>query len=369
MADPLPPVPNARLSVDLTALAANYRELVRRASPAAVAPVVKANAYGLGIGPVAAKLAASGADTFFVARLEEGMLLRPLLPRARIFVLDGLRKGAASAYDAHRLTPVLNTPDEIAEWSAHARAGHKVLDGAIHVDTGMNRSGLTREETTDLAAHASKTLGGINLALLISHLACADEPDAKLNRLQLERFTAALDLLPPAPASLAATAGIELGRDYVFDIVRPGLGLYGGNPRPGRASPYLKVVTLRAKVLQVREVERGESVGYGASFVAARPTTLAVVPLGYADGLIRAMGSHGYAVVNGTRVPFAGRISMDLIILDITDIPAHLRVSGMDVEFLGDSISLEDVAFAAGTINHEVLTSLHPRAERVYLEE
>jgi len=367
--DPAPPAAAARLSVSLGALGDNYRTLLRRAAPAAVAPVVKANAYGIGLEPVATTLAALGADMFFVARMEEGIALRNVLPRARIFVLDGLRSGAAAAYDAHRLTPVLNTLEEVSEWSAHARAQRVTLDAVLHVDTGMNRSGLSHDEAALLAAEARRRLSGIRLSLIMSHLACADEHGSKKNRVQLERFLAALDRLPPAPASLAATAGIDLGREYLFDIVRPGLGLYGGNPQPGRANPYARVVSLTARALQLREVAKGDTVGYGGSFTAHRPTVLAAVPLGYADGLHRAMAQHCYAAVGGVRVPFAGRISMDLVMLDVTDVPLPERGQGMEVEFLGDTISLEDVAFAAGTINHEILTSLSPRAARVYLEE
>jgi alanine racemase len=309
----------------------------------------------------------TSADTFFVARLEEGVGLRTLVPRARIFVLDGLLRGEAGTYVSHRLTPVLNAPEEIAEWSAHARATRSVLDAAIQVDTGMNRAGLSQDDVAYLSATARSALSGINLALVMSHLACADVAEHRLNREQLERFRAALDLLPPAPASFAATAGVELGREYLFDIVRPGLGLYGGNPRAGKANPYRMVVRLTGNVLQLRSVAKDETVGYGGTFRAAKPALLATVPLGYADGLIRAMGEHGYAAVKGVRVPFAGRVSMDLVTLDVTELPKGAIVRGTEVEFIGPTISLEDVAFAAGTINHEVLTSLSSRAARVYL--
>lgn len=357
---------SARVTVRLPALAANYREAVRRASPAAVAPVVKADAYSLGMERIAPRLNAEGADTFFVARLAEGMALRALLPRARIFVFDGLLPGTAPALIAHRLTPVLNAPEEIADWSAHARANRTVLDAAIQIDTGMNRSGLSRTELADLAAHARQALADINLALIVSHLACAEEVDQATNRKQLERFRAALAALPPAPASFSATAGIELGRDYLFDIVRPGLGLYGGNPRPGRTNPYKTVVTLTGKVIQLRRLAKGETVGYGATFTAAQPAHLAIVALGYADGLLRVTAGRGFAMLGGVRVPYAGRISMDLAALDVGDVPEGARVRGAEVEFLGDHVSIEDLAFAGGTIGHEILTCLGSRAERVY---
>jgi alanine racemase len=369
------PVPTvgARLSVDLAALGANYAELARRASPAAVAPVVKADGYGLGMAPIAQKLAGLGADIFFVARLEEGIALRPIVPNARIFVFDGLMPGAASSYVAHRLIPVLNTPEELAEYAAQTVKNRSVLDAAIQIDTGINRSGLSNKDVAVIAANSRSAFSGLNLALIMSHLACADDPSHGLNRKQLERFRAALEVLPPAPASLAATAGIELGSEFLFDIVRPGLGLYGGNPhkaqdQAGRINPYFTVATLSADVLQIRRVEKGETVGYGATFSAEKPSKLAVVPLGYADGLIRAMGAKGTAAIGGIRVPFAGRISMDLVTLDVTALPGDKCRRGTEVEFLGKTILLEEFALAAGTNSHEVLTSLSPRAACTYVE-
>jgi alanine racemase len=360
---------HAQLTVRLSSLAANYREVVRRAAPATAAPVIKANAYGLGLAPVAHALSAAGADSFFVARLEEGIEARVLLPDARVFVLDGVAPGAASALVAHRLIPVLNSLEEIAEWSGLARARRGELDAALQIDTGMNRLGLSHAELSQLAGRVRQSLDGINLALIMSHLACADEPGREMNRTQLGRFRAALAMLPPAPASLAASAGIELGREFLFDLVRPGLAIYGGNPLPSRPNPYRTVAVLTGRVLQIRHMDKGETVGYGASFTAERPTRLAIVAAGYADGLIRASGGKRRAAVAGLRVPFAGRISMDLIALDATEVPQAMLARGSEVEFLGDTVTLEEVAEAAGTITHEVLTSISPRAHRVYVDD
>jgi len=362
------PAATARLSVNLTALCTNYAEAMRRAAPASVAPVVKADGYGLGMVRIAQKLAARGANSFFVARLEEAITLRPIVPNARIFVFDGLMLGAAPSYEAHALIPVLNSVEEIAEYSAHARSTRAVLDAAIQIDTGINRSGISSEDVSEIAANPASTFGGLNLALIMSHLACADEPGHALNLRQLERFRAALSVLPSASATLAATAGIELGADFLFDMVRPGLGLYGGNPNLKHSNPYSTVATLSAKVLQLRVINKGDRVGYGAIFRAAKPSKLAVVPVGYADGLIRAMGPKGYAAINGKRVPFAGRISMDLVVLDVTDIEEDSCQRGTEVEFFGKTISLEQCALASGTINHEVLASLSRRAAREYSE-
>ncbi len=358
----------AHLTVRLGALVANYREAVRRAAPAMVAPVVKADAYRIGMVPVAQALASEGADTFFVARLEEGIALRVLLPRARIFVFDGVASGTAPGLIAHRLTPVLNSLDEIAEWS-HAAAIRKAsLDAGLHIDTGMNRSGLSHDELGQLAARAREALSGINLALIMSHLACADEPDHAKNRHQLERFRSCLaQLPPPAPASLAASAGIELGRDYLFDMVRLGMGLYGGNPVPSRVNPYRTVAVFTSRVLQIRKLGAGETVGYGATFTAKRAVTLAIVALGYADGMMRSGSGKASAAIGGIRVPVVGRISMDLLALDVSALGEQAVRRGTEVEFLGDTITLEELATAAGTINHEVLTAISPRVRRIYV--
>lgn len=359
----------ASLHVRLKRLAANYREAVERAGGAAVAPVVKANAYSLGMAPVARALMGSGADNFFVARLDEGIALRIVAPNARIFVLDGIAPDTAPAFVVHRLIPVLNSLDELRQWSARAKQSKQRLEAALQIDTGMNRSGIPSWEVAEIAAEARSLLAEVDPVLIMSHLACADEPGHALNRTQLERFRICLARLPPAPASLAASAGIELGKDYVFDLVRPGLALYGGNPVPANANPYANVVTLTGRVLQLRRVEPGDTVGYSCGFTAKRPTRLAIAAIGYADGLIRSGGQSGAAAIGGVRVPFAGRISMDLVALDVTDVPPENLESGAEIEFLGETITLEEVAKAAGTITHEVLTSLAPRAARFYLEE
>jgi alanine racemase len=357
----------AELTVRLGALADNYREVQRRAPNASAYPVVKANAYGLGLDHVAPALATAGADTFFVARIEEGMALRALLPNVRIFVLDGTSAATAPAFLTHRLIPVLNSPEEVAHWSELGKRERKKLEAAVQIDTGMNRSGVSYSELAQLERHFKQAFANVDLKLVMSHLACADEPDHAMNRAQLERFRAALARLPTAPASLAATAGIELDRDYHFDVVRPGMALYGGKPILSRPNPYRTVAILTSRVLQLRRVDKGETVGYGATFAAARPTILATVAVGYADGLMRANGGKGKALVGGVRVGFAGRISMDLAVIDVTDVPAAALGTGLEAEFLGETITLEDVAEAAGTISHEVLTAISPRARRIYV--
>ena len=358
----------ARLTVRLDALNANYREIARAAGAAKVAPVVKADGYGTGMAAVSRALAGIGADTFFVARIQEGVDLRKALPNVRIFVLDGLTAGTAPLYRAHNLTPVLNALEEISEWSAAARDARATFDAAIQVDTGMNRSGLSRADSDTLAAEAAKRLSGINLALVLSHLACSDDPEHAMNRMQLERFRATLAKFPPAPASLSASGGIGLGRDYDFDMVRPGLALYGGNPQPALPNPYRVVAQLTGRVLQVRRVDLGDTVGYGATFTAGKPLKLVTVALGYADGLSRVLAGRGQAALGGVRVPFAGRISMDLAVLDATTVPDSACKRGAEVEFFGDTISLEEVADAANTMSYEILTGVASRVPRVYVE-
>jgi len=362
----------ARLTVRLKAIAANYRTYCRLTAPTAVAAVVKADAYGMGVAKVAPALADAGCESFFVARLEEGVTLRKLVPKARIFVLDGAHPDSVPALIRYRLTPVLNNLAQIAAWSAASEISRTALDAVLHVDTGMNRLGLPGDELTILSAEHGKRLAGLNLVLVMSHLACADQPDNKMNAQQLSRFRQALAMLPPAPASLAASHGAMLGLDYHFDLVRPGVALYGANPqmREGKASasPNLMqtVAVLTAKVLQVRRIDSGESVGYAATFHAKRPSMIATIALGYADGIPRALSNKGVAVLKGGRLPIAGRVSMDLITLDVSGLAAAPEI-GADVEFLGDTITLGEVAELAGTNEYEILTRLR-RVPKSYEE-
>ena len=364
----------ARLTVRLSAITANYRTYRRLTGPAAVAAVVKADGYGLGAARVVPALVEAGCDSFFVARLEEGIALRKFVPQARIFVMDGADPDSVPALLRFSLTPVLNSLAQIAAWSAAARVGRAPLDAVLHVDTGMNRLGLSGEELATLAGEQAKRLAGLNLVLVMSHLACADEPQNKMNAQQLSRFRQALAMLPAAPASLAASHGAMLGIDYHFDLVRPGVALYGANPQKpegqaAAAAPSLMrtAAVLTAKVLQLRRIDSGESVGYAATFRAKRPSMIATVALGYADGIPRTLSNKGAAAIAGVRVPVVGRVSMDLITLDVSALaePPHI---GAEVELLGDTISLGEVAEAAGTNEYEILTRLR-RVPRRYEDQ
>ncbi len=360
----------ARLTVRLPAIIANYRTYRRMAGPTAVAAVVKADGYGLGAERIAPALAQAGCDSFFVARLEEAIALRKSVPQARIFVLDGADADAVPALISHRLTPVLNSLGQIAAWGAAAGVGTSKLDAVLHVDTGMNRLGLPGDELAILSGEHARRLAGINPVLVMSHLACSDEPSNPMNGEQLSRFKQALAMLPPAPASLAASHGAMLGMEYHFDLVRPGVALYGANPQAqegtgkGAANLMQTAAVLTAKVLQVRRIDSGASVGYGATFRAKRPTMIATVALGYADGMPRTLSGKGVAVLGGVRVPFVGRVSMDTITLDVSVLAAPPRI-GDEAELLGETLGLGEVAASAGTNEYEILTRLH-RVPRAY---
>ena len=362
---------DALLTINLDRLISNFKELARRSEPAKTGAVVKADAYGTGVARVAPALAAAGVGTFFVAQAREGEQLRESLshaaPLADIFVFGGVRQETVKILQKSRLIPVLNSLAQADLWAA-SNDGGAALAAALHVDTGMNRLGLEPWEISELHSNPGR-LRGLDLKLIMSHLACADTPDHPLNRKQLEAFKEALDLLPPAPASLANSAGILLGTDYHFDITRPGIGLYGGNPRPALPNPLKSVVTLEAPILQMRQVEPGESVGYGASAVIDRPTRIAIVSVGYADGLPRALGNTGYFYFSGRKVNIIGRISMDLIAIDVTDIPTAEFQANETIEIIGDHADLDQLAEDAGTISYELLTGLGARYARRYRGE
>ncbi len=352
--------PPARLNIDLGALAANYRALERVAAPSEVAGVVKANAYGLGVGPVAACLAAAGCRSFFVSSLAEGLELRAREPGARVFVLEGTA-GEPGACRAARLVPVLNTVAEVREWVTACGAA----PAALQLDTGIARAGLDAGDVAALAAEPA-LLAALGLVLVMTHLACADEPQHPLNRIQIERFAALRAALPPAPTSIGNSAGTLLGPEFRGDVVRPGIALYGGRPLATGPNPMREVVRLEARVLQIREVAAGATVGYGASWIAPAPARIAAVGAGYADGYPRALGNRGYACAAGRRVPVVGRVSMDLTTLDVAALPIEALAVGDYVNLLGGGVPLEDAAARAGTLSYEILARLSTRLARCY---
>jgi alanine racemase len=352
----------ALLTLDLDALASNHAVLKAQAGGAEIAPAVKADGYGLGAAVVATRLWDEGTRGFYVARLSEGLALRQALGdrAATIYLLDGVTPGAAPAIEAAGLTPVLNSLPQVEAWNSHARG--RTLDAALHIDTGMNRLGLRPEEAVVLTG-AMDRLKHVNIALVISHLACASEPDHPLNARQLARFTEAAALFPDARLSLANSGGIFLGGDYHFDQARPGISLYGGGPRDIPDARIKAVATLEAPVLQVRVVPRGESIGYGATFTASETTRIAILAVGYADGLPRAAHPRGAVWFDGARRRLLGRVSMDLVAVDITDCDAARPGAMMQV--IGPDLAVDDAAAAAGTTAYELLTRIAPRARRV----
>ena len=365
------PGETAILTIDLDAVAANYRALRDLANPAECAAVVKADAYGLGMVPIASTLSGIGCKTFFVATLDEGERLRALLPKAIIYVLAGLIPGTAELYRTHDLRPVLNSADELREWAAFCEAQGERLACAVHIDTGMNRLGLSAEEV-DQVATGVELWSALTPSLVMSHLACADDPDNPKNEAQRKMFDRLRARLPRAPSSLANSPGMLLGPAFFYELVRPGLAIYGGHPRGHGHNPFRPVVQLKGRILQVRDVPPGETVGYGATRTIRERARLAVVSVGYADGFARALsiadGEEGFAGYLGPHAaPIVGRVSMDLVALDVSRVPEELAQRDAWVELIGPNVPAHVLAAHAGTIDYEVLTRLGRRAFRRYV--
>ena len=355
------------LTINLAAIVANWRALKARAANAECAAVVKADGYGCGIEQVAGALAAAGCKTFFVANLAEARRLRAIAPEAIVYVLNGLLPGTAPPYAEANLRPVIGSRAELDEWTAFRSASGWNGAAALHVDTGINRLGFAMDDAADVATRHGKKHG---IALVMSHFACSEE-EHPLNAKQIERFGRVRALFPGTPGSLSNSSGIFLGSSAHHDLVRPGVALYGANPTPGKPNPMRTVVTLEGRVVQVRAVAQGATVGYSATWTAKRPTRLAIVSVGYADGFLRAASARddkpgAEAMVSGRRCPLAGRVSMDLIAIDVTDLAAGAVTRGDLVTLLGDNITVDDLAERAGTIGYEVLTSLGRRYRRIY---
>ena len=366
-----PGVAGATLTVDLGALRSNYLKLNDLCGATECAAAVKGDAYGTGVARVVETLSKAGCKTFFVAQLSEAVHVRAALPQAIIYVLNGLVFAEAGSYADMRLRPVLGTVEEIAEWSQFCRARGKRLPAAVHVDTGINRLGLTQREVETLSS-APELAAGFDWALTMSHLACADDPAHPMNNEQLARFNDLRARLPKTDASLANSGGTLIDKAYHYDLVRPGVALYGGNPSPPEPNPMQPVVRLDSLVLQVREVAAGSTVGYGAKWRAQRPSKIAVVPIGYYDGYFRSLfdthaDDQAGVYIEGQFAPLAGRVSMDMITVDVTDIAGESVQRGTKVEIIGPNISVDDVARWAGTIPYEVLTALGSRYARVYV--
>ena len=360
------------LTVDLDALVANWRKLEKTAVPAEGSAVIKANAYGCGIEPVARALAKAGCKTFFVATPDEAAAARAAVPSAVLYVLNGFVQNTGDAYAKIDARPVIGDLNELAEWDVFCRRTQWAGGVAIHVDTGMQRLGLTVAEAQGLIPRINA--GDHGISLVMSHLACAESLNHPMNAKQLATFREIASAFAGVPASLSNSSGIFLGLPFHFDMVRPGAALYGVNPTPEADNPMRPVVDLKARIVQIRNVERGETVGYGGIWTARRPTRLAIVSAGYADGYFRAAssndGTRGAEVIAaGKRCPVAGRISMDLMAVDITDLEKNAVRRGHMVTLIGEGITVDELAHHFGTIGYEVLSSLGPRYARIYKGE
>jgi alanine racemase len=361
----------AILTVNVGAIASNWRGLRDAGRVASrhvdCAAVLKADGYGTGAPVVGPRLAAEGCRQFFVAHLDEGIALRAAMPEHSICVLNGLLPGTEDDFAAHWLTPAINHLGQLNAWRATAQRHNRALDAVIHIDTGMHRLGFPPEEAQVLANERGR-LRGLRLALIMSHLVASEEQGNPVNGEQLARFRAFARAMPGAPMSLANSSGIFLGSDYHFDLLRPGAALFGINPLPGQPNPMLPVVTLHARILQTRRIDALQTVGYGGAWRSARPSRVATIALGYADGYFRTLINRTHVHLAGHRVPVIGRISMDLVTIDVTDVPEASSQIGALVEVLGPHISPDDLAEHARTNAYEVMTALGRRYARVYVD-
>lgn len=370
-----PRLAGGRLTIDLDALVANWQLLAEKSLPAQTSAVVKADAYGLGIIHVVPALWQAGCRTFFVALPEEGLRVRAVAPDARVFVLNGFFSEALPVYEESDLIPVLGSLQELDLWrSLNAKRKDK-MPFALHVDTGMNRLGVTLDEALAFAAARRND----KPILLMTHLATADDRAHALNDRQIQSFHKLRAAFSGIESSIANSPGIFHSGVGEYELSRPGVAMYGGEPFSGGANPMRPVVTLEARIVQIRTGRKGETVGYGATARLGRDTRIAVCSVGYADGYLRSASGSGVPLrgtvpnggegfVAGSKVPVLGRITMDLTSFDITDLPVDAVRPGDYIELFGQNVPLDDAARAAGTIGYELLTSLGTRYHRRYLK-
>lgn len=352
------------LMIDAAALAANWRALAALApAQGRAGAVVKANAYGLGAEAAGQVLWVAGCRDFFVVQAGEGAALRAVLPEADIHVLNGPMPDSVAALRTDRLIPTLSTPAQIALW-AEAAPGAPC---SLQIETGMHRLGLTADQLAALVGDPALT-ARLAPVLIISHLACADDPAHPLNAGQLAAFAAAAaplsEAFPAARLSLANSFGSFLGPGWRQQVMRPGIALYGGNPTPGRANPMRPVVRLTAPILQINLVPPGAAIGYGATWRADGPRRIATAAIGYADGVRRSLSNRWQGVIADHRVPMVGRVSMDLVTFDVSDLPEARLAGAGHVTLLDADRDIEAMAAAAGTISYEILTGIGPRVDR-----
>ena len=359
--------------IDLAQASANWCALARHVAPAACGAVVKADAYGMGAARIIPALVAAGCRHFFVATPQEASAARELAPNSVIYVLDGLIPGTARDLMSIGAIPVLASLREVREWATYTSNHVNLTPAAVHIDTGLNRLGISEKEVAELSLDAD-LLARLNTSLIMSHLACADEAGHPMNREQLDKFNRLRAKLPFAPASIAASDGMMLSSEYHLDLVRPGYALFGGQATPGRMTPVRPVLRVSARILQVRDVAPGHFIGYSASYGARKRLRVATVAAGYADGLFRHASATnedpgGLVSIRGRHAPIVGRVSMDLITVDVTHIDDPAPIPGDWVDLVGPDLAIETVGAGAKTIGYEVLTRWRPRFHRAYLEQ
>jgi alanine racemase len=353
------------IRINLAALRDNFNFLQSRTRTAQTAAVVKANGYGLGIVPVGQTLYAAGCRTFFTAHFSEALALRAAVKDCVIAVLHGLHPTEFAEAAAHDITPVLQSLEMIERWADFGFTRNQPLPAMIQLDTGMNRLGLGADEQQRLIAKP-EILTGMHVTHWLSHFCSSEERDNAFNTEQKHRFDVLRKQLPPARASLYNSSGIFLDPDYHYDLVRPGVALYGANPTPGQPNPMQPVVELQTPILQVRHVQAGDTVGYNQTYRFDRPGKIATIPLGYADGYPRTLSNRGEARIGTFSAPIRGRVSMDLLTLDVTDIPDSVAHPGALACLIGPHRPIDQIASEAGTIAYEILTGLGTRVQRIY---
>ncbi|MDR0254009.1 MAG: alanine racemase [Brucellaceae bacterium] len=357
------------LTIDLAALRANYKIIADKISPTKAAAVVKADAYGLGIDKVAPQFYAAGCRDFFVAHLSEALKLQPHIGKdATIYILNGLQPQTEEVCAAHNIVPVLNSLEQLRNWTALAKAQNCTLPALLQIDTGMSRLGLSEQELQALVADLS-LLDGADIKFIISHLASGDNMQSPQNKAQLERMQAALKFLPKHAVAFSNSGGTFMDNSYHYDLARPGIALYGGAAQENQPNPMQPVVSLQARVIQCRTVPTKTLVGYGGSYETQAETRIATIAVGYADGWLRHLSNKGAAFYGDVRLPIIGRVSMDSITLDVSALPEGTLQLGSLVELIGAHQTLEQVAQDAGTIAYEILTSLGNRYHRIYIND
>ena len=360
-------ISNSFLEINIDSIIHNYQLINNKVGNTECAAVLKADAYGMGASVVAKALDKVGCSTFFVATIDEGIELRACFSKNenQIAVLSGLLEGSEDIFYSNKLTPVLNDTEQIKKWAIYNKQKKISATSILHIDTGMNRLGLTINELYDIIKNPTE-LKQLHVEWIMSHLACGDQPRDIMNEKQLSVFLNAKKEFPNVKASLANSAGVFLGQSYHLDMVRPGIALYGSGSGSIPSKPLKQVIKLYSRILQIRTLSTGASVGYGASYRVSEATRVATVGLGYADGYLRSLSNCSWVFFNGLRLPVIGRISMDYITIDITQIASEKIKTGDFIEIIGDKFTLDDLATVANTVPHELLTRLGTRHHRIY---